>query len=154
MSSAIAITGSGISVPDFTITNDELCEAFNQYARNFNEENAVAIESGELAQHSEGEEGEQVRHSTVDDIFTTQPSEGTKSLSDRQLRSEIPLVESVSVSNSKGVDVSCSFAEIYLVFRQLDPKPNTDSVVNARCARLYKCAGKNLATLLILSEGC
>lgn len=48
MSSAIAITGSGISVPDFTITNAELCTAFNQYAQNFNEENAAAIESGEL----------------------------------------------------------------------------------------------------------
>jgi beta-ketodecanoyl-[acyl-carrier-protein] synthase len=48
MSSAIAITGSGISVPEFTITNEELCTAFNQYVRNFNEENAAAIESGDL----------------------------------------------------------------------------------------------------------
>ncbi len=59
MSSAIAITGSGISVPEFTITNDELCTAFNQYARNFNKENAAAIESGELVE---------IRESTADFI--------------------------------------------------------------------------------------
>ena len=48
MSSAIAITGSGISVPEFTITNEELCTAFNTYVRNFNKEKAAAIESGEI----------------------------------------------------------------------------------------------------------
>lgn len=48
MSSAIAITGSGISVPEFIITNEELCTAFNAYVRRFNKENAAAIESGEL----------------------------------------------------------------------------------------------------------
>lgn len=46
--SAIAITGSGISVPDHIITNEELCVAFNQYVRLFNEENAAAIEAGEM----------------------------------------------------------------------------------------------------------
>ncbi len=46
--SAIAITGSGVSVPEFTITNEELCVAFNQYVRLFNAENASVIESGDL----------------------------------------------------------------------------------------------------------
>jgi beta-ketodecanoyl-[acyl-carrier-protein] synthase len=50
MSSAIGITGSGISVPEFTITNEELVEAFNQYAQNFNRDNAAAIESGDLTE--------------------------------------------------------------------------------------------------------
>jgi beta-ketodecanoyl-[acyl-carrier-protein] synthase len=59
MSSAIAITGSGISVPEFTISNEELCTAFNQYARNFNKENAAAIEAGEV---------EEIRESTADFI--------------------------------------------------------------------------------------
>lgn len=47
-SCAIAITGSGISVPEHTITNEELCVGFNAYVRLFNEENAAAIEKGEL----------------------------------------------------------------------------------------------------------
>ncbi len=59
MSSPIAITGSGISVPEFTITNEELVEAFNKYAQNFNRDNAAAIESGEL---------EEIRESTADFI--------------------------------------------------------------------------------------
>ncbi len=48
--SAIAITGSGISVPEFTITNEELCTAFNQYVRLFNTENAAAIEAGDVTE--------------------------------------------------------------------------------------------------------
>ena len=47
-SSEIAITGSGISVPEYTITNEELCVAFNAYVRLFNDENAAAIEKGEV----------------------------------------------------------------------------------------------------------
>lgn len=47
-SSAIAITGSGISVPEYTITNEELCVGFNAYVRLFNDENAAAIEKGEV----------------------------------------------------------------------------------------------------------
>ncbi|MCP4443991.1 MAG: beta-ketoacyl-ACP synthase III [Myxococcales bacterium] len=57
--SAIAITGSGVSVPDFTITNEELCVAFNQYVRLFNEENAAAIEAGDVTE---------LRESTADFI--------------------------------------------------------------------------------------
>ncbi len=48
--SAIAVTGSGVSVPEFTITNEELCTAFNQYVRLFNKENAAAIEAGDVTE--------------------------------------------------------------------------------------------------------
>ncbi len=49
-SSAIAITGSGISVPEHTITNEELCVGFNAYVRLFNDENAAAIAKGEVVE--------------------------------------------------------------------------------------------------------
>ena len=48
MTTAIAITGSGISVPEFTITNEELCESFNEYVQLFNKENREAIETGDV----------------------------------------------------------------------------------------------------------
>ncbi len=48
--SAIAITGSGISVPDHIITNEELCVAFNQYVQQFNKDNAAAIEAGDVVE--------------------------------------------------------------------------------------------------------
>ena len=48
--SAIAITGSGVSVPKFIITNEELCTSFNQYVRLFNAENAAAIEAGDITE--------------------------------------------------------------------------------------------------------
>ncbi|UXD88402.1 beta-ketoacyl-ACP synthase III [Thalassolituus hydrocarboniclasticus] len=45
--SDIVISGSGLFIPPFTITNDELVEAYNTYANRFNEEHADAIASGE-----------------------------------------------------------------------------------------------------------
>jgi beta-ketodecanoyl-[acyl-carrier-protein] synthase len=45
--SDIVISGSGLFIPPFTITNDELVEAYNAYANRFNEEHADAIASGE-----------------------------------------------------------------------------------------------------------
>ena len=45
--SDIVISGSGLFIPPFTITNDELVEAYNAYANRFNEEHADAIPSGE-----------------------------------------------------------------------------------------------------------
>lgn len=48
--SAIGITGSGVSVPEFTITNEELCTSFNQYVRLFNDKNAAAIAAGDVTE--------------------------------------------------------------------------------------------------------
>ena len=45
--SDIVISGSGLFIPPFTITNDELVEAYNAYANRFNEEHADAIAAGE-----------------------------------------------------------------------------------------------------------
>jgi len=44
----IVISGTGIYTPENIITNDELVTAFNQYVRDFNEENKEKIEQGEI----------------------------------------------------------------------------------------------------------
>lgn len=49
MSTGTAITGSGVYAPDSFITNDELCAAFNEYARRENERNRDAIAAGAMA---------------------------------------------------------------------------------------------------------
>ncbi|WP_299847965.1 beta-ketoacyl-ACP synthase III [uncultured Roseovarius sp.] len=43
-----AITGTGVFTPDQIISNDELVEAFNAYAKRFNTEHAEAIATGEI----------------------------------------------------------------------------------------------------------
>lgn len=44
----IAISGTGLYTPPYSISNDELVEAFNTYVENFNRENAEAIAAGEV----------------------------------------------------------------------------------------------------------
>ena len=53
MSTRTAITGSGVYTPDSVITNEELCDVFNQYVRRENERNAAAIAAGEMTPLSE-----------------------------------------------------------------------------------------------------
>lgn len=45
----VVITGTGVFTPENVITNEELVVAFNAYADKFNEKNAAAIETGEIA---------------------------------------------------------------------------------------------------------
>ena len=45
----IVISGTGLFTPKESISNDELVTAFNEYVRRYNEKNAAAIASGELA---------------------------------------------------------------------------------------------------------
>lgn len=47
--SDIVISGSGLFIPPFTITNDELVEAYNTYASRFNAAHADAIAAGTTA---------------------------------------------------------------------------------------------------------
>lgn len=47
MTTGIAITGTGVYTPEHTISNDELCDAFNEYVRRDNARNAAAIAAGE-----------------------------------------------------------------------------------------------------------
>jgi len=45
---SIVISGTGLYTPPHKISNDELVGAFNQYVAEFNQQNAQAIEAGEL----------------------------------------------------------------------------------------------------------
>lgn len=49
MSTGTALTGSGVYTPAHTITNEELCDAFNAWVRAENDRNAAAIEAGDAA---------------------------------------------------------------------------------------------------------
>ncbi len=44
----VVISGSGLWTPPYSISNDELVEAFNAHSNKFNAENAAAIEAGEI----------------------------------------------------------------------------------------------------------
>lgn len=46
MSQEIVISGSGLWNPQYTITNEELVDAYNAWAKKSNEKNAAAIEAG------------------------------------------------------------------------------------------------------------
>lgn len=54
---SIVISGSGLYTPPFAVSNEELVAAFNQYVDLYNEENASAIDAGQLPakQHSSSE---------------------------------------------------------------------------------------------------
>lgn len=44
----IRITGTGLYIPPFSVSNEELVESYNAYASAFNAEHAAAIEAGEI----------------------------------------------------------------------------------------------------------
>ena len=44
----VVISGTGVFTPPYSVSNAELVETFNEYVRTFNEENAAAIERGEM----------------------------------------------------------------------------------------------------------
>ena len=46
--SGVVISGMGLWTPEYSVSNDELMEAYNAYAEKYNSDNAAAIESGEL----------------------------------------------------------------------------------------------------------
>jgi len=48
MSHDIVISGTGLWIPESTLTNEELVESYNQHADLYNAQNASQIESGEL----------------------------------------------------------------------------------------------------------
>ncbi|WP_429044188.1 beta-ketoacyl-ACP synthase III [Aeromonas hydrophila] len=54
---SIVISGSGLYTPPFAVSNEALVAAFNQYVDLYNEENASAIDAGQLPakQHSSSE---------------------------------------------------------------------------------------------------
>lgn len=57
MTDTVVISGVGVWTPEHSITNQELVDSYNGYADKFNQENAEAIERGEVAalSHSSAE---------------------------------------------------------------------------------------------------
>ncbi|MGJ8680345.1 beta-ketoacyl-ACP synthase III [Paraglaciecola sp.] len=49
MSSSVVISGSGLWTPEYSVSNEELVDAYNGYAEQFNLTNKDAINSGEVA---------------------------------------------------------------------------------------------------------
>lgn len=49
MTSQVVISGSGLWTPEHSISNHELVDSYNAFAEKYNQQNASAIESGELA---------------------------------------------------------------------------------------------------------
>ncbi|BDX05386.1 beta-ketoacyl-ACP synthase III [Planctobacterium marinum] len=45
----VVISGSGLWTPEFSISNEELVDSYNQFADKFNAEHSAQIESGEIA---------------------------------------------------------------------------------------------------------
>lgn len=45
----VVLSGSGLWTPEYTISNEELIDAYNDYADHYNDKNKSQIESGELA---------------------------------------------------------------------------------------------------------
>ncbi|PKQ07506.1 MAG: beta-ketoacyl-ACP synthase III, partial [Alphaproteobacteria bacterium HGW-Alphaproteobacteria-12] len=44
----VVISGTGVFTPPYSVSNEELVDSFNAYVRKHNEENAAAIERGEM----------------------------------------------------------------------------------------------------------
>lgn len=44
----VVISGTGVFTPPYSISNEELVDTFNAYVRKYNEQNAAAIERGEM----------------------------------------------------------------------------------------------------------
>ncbi len=44
----VVISGSGLWIPEFVLTNEELVDSYNQHADRYNEENAELIQKGEI----------------------------------------------------------------------------------------------------------
>ena len=44
----VVISGTGVFTPPYSVSNEELVDTFNAYVRKHNEENAAAIERGEM----------------------------------------------------------------------------------------------------------
>ncbi|MGL4206299.1 MAG: beta-ketoacyl-ACP synthase III [Aeromonadaceae bacterium] len=45
----VVLTGSGLHVPPYEVTNQQLADVYNRYVHQFNQENGSAIEAGQIA---------------------------------------------------------------------------------------------------------
>lgn len=57
MASPVVISGTGLWTPPYSVSNEELVEAYNAHADQFNAENAAFIVSGEVEAKSHSSAG-------------------------------------------------------------------------------------------------
>ena len=57
MASPVVISGTGLWTPPYSVSNEELVEAYNSHADQFNDENAASIVSGEVEAKSHSSAG-------------------------------------------------------------------------------------------------
>ena len=57
MDTQVVISGTGLWIPEFVLTNEELVESYNSYADQYNQEHATSIASGDMEEkaHSSAE---------------------------------------------------------------------------------------------------
>ena len=67
----VVISGTGLYTPPHSISNDELVETFNIWARQYNTDNAAAIASGELVEQPESSAEFIVKASGIQSRFVT-----------------------------------------------------------------------------------
>jgi len=48
MSSGVVISGTGLWVPDYTLTNEELVDCYNQHVDRYNQQYSEEIDVGEV----------------------------------------------------------------------------------------------------------
>ncbi|MBT7371358.1 MAG: beta-ketoacyl-ACP synthase III, partial [Gammaproteobacteria bacterium] len=128
----VVISGSGLWTPENIITNEELAASYNTYAEKFNDENAAAIENGEVeakplssAEFIEKASGIKSRYVYVKDgildperMTPNIPLRTENELSDQAEISVIAARKAMAAANKSAADidaviVSCAYTQRY-----------------------------------------
>lgn len=130
MTKQVVISGSGLWTPEHSISNTELVDCYNQYAKQFNEKNHQAIEAGEIeekpfssAEFVEKASGIKSRHIYIKDgvldIDRMRPKIPERSDDELSHQAEIALYaakKALAAANKKASDidaviVSCAYTQ-------------------------------------------
>lgn len=130
MNKNIVISGTGLYTPPHSVSNEELVEALNAHADKYNEENAAAIEAGELtakakssAEFIEKASGIKSRYVyrkegilDVDRLYPVIPLKGEDETSDQALMAIEAAKDAMAAANKTAADidaviVSCAYTQ-------------------------------------------
>ncbi|WP_353409951.1 beta-ketoacyl-ACP synthase III [Pseudoteredinibacter isoporae] len=130
MNKNIVISGTGLYTPPHSVSNEELVEALNAYADKYNEENAAAIEAGELtakakssAEFIEKASGIKSRYVyrkegilDVDRLYPVIPLKAEDETSDQALMAIEAAKDAMAAANKTAADidaviVSCAYTQ-------------------------------------------
>jgi len=117
----VVISGMGLWTPQYSVSNDELMQAYNGYAEKYNSSNAAAIENGELAAKpltssefitkASGIESRYVyRKEGILDIDRMRPKLEERADDELSHQAEIALKgakKALAAANKKAADVNC-----------------------------------------------